>query len=45
MAAQTLIRWSQLGVWKRLLTIAQERGIALGMAFLDGSAIRTQKTW
>src|SRR5687768_16383933 len=37
-AAQTFIRWSQLGVWERLLERVQERG--LGMAFLDGTSIR-----
>jgi transposase len=43
MAAQTFIRWSRLGVWERLLTLAQERGVALGMAFLDGTAIRAHQ--
>ena len=42
-AAQTFIRWSRLGVWERLLAMAQERGIALGMAFLDGTAIRAHQ--
>ena len=41
-AAQTFIRWSHLGVWERLLDLAQERGVALGMAFLDGTSIRAQ---
>jgi transposase len=27
MAAQTFIRWSRLGVWERLLRMAQERGV------------------
>lgn len=40
MAAQTSIRWSRLGVWERVLAVAQERGIELGMAFLDGTSIR-----
>jgi transposase len=40
MAAQTFIRWSRLGVWERLLDLAQARGVALGMAFLDGTSIR-----
>ena len=40
MAAQTFIRWSKLGVWERLLGLAQERGVALGMVFLDGTSIR-----
>ncbi len=41
-AAQTFIRWSRLGVWERLLTLAQERGIQLSMTFLDGTNIRAQ---
>ena len=40
MAAQTFIRWARLSVWERLLELAQERGVALGMVFLDGSSIR-----
>src|SRR5512145_134080 len=41
MAAQTFIRWSHLGVWDRLLDVAQARGgVQLGMAFLDGTSIR-----
>ncbi len=43
MAAQTFIRWSRLGVWERLLGMAQERGVALGMAFLDGTSIRAHQ--
>ena len=39
-AAQLFIRWAQLGVWERLLDLAQRRGVALGMAFLDGTSIR-----
>ena len=39
-AAQTFIRWARLGVWDRLLDAAQERGVQLGMAFLDGTSIR-----
>src|SRR5215217_9580905 len=39
-AAQTFIRWSHLGVWERLLERVQERGVELGMAFLDGTSIR-----
>jgi transposase len=42
-AAQTFIRWARLGVWERLLGRAQERGIELGMAFLDGTSIRAQQ--
>ena len=40
MAAQTFIRWSHLGVWERLLDLAQRRGVALGMTFLDCTNIR-----
>ncbi len=40
MAAQTFIRWARLGGWERMLAMAQERGVALGMAFLDGTTIR-----
>ena len=44
MAAQTFIRWARLGVWERLLATAQaRRGVELGMAFLDGTAIRAHK--
>ena len=39
-AAQLFIRWAKLGVWERLLEQAQGRGIALGMAFLDGTNVR-----
>ena len=39
-AAQLFIRWSKLGVWSRLLEVCQERGVSLGMAFLDGTVIR-----
>jgi transposase len=43
MAAQTFIRWSRLGVWERLLAMAQARGIELGMVFLDGTSIRAHQ--
>jgi transposase len=43
MAAQTFIRWARLGVWKRLLARAQADGVALGMAFLDGTNIRAHQ--
>src|SRR5918997_1139665 len=43
MAAQTFSRWGRLGVWERLLEVAQERGVALGMAFLDGTTIRAHQ--
>lgn len=39
-AAQIFIRWARLGVWSRLLTMAQARRVELGMAFLDGTSIR-----
>src|SRR3954464_4388161 len=37
-AAQIFIRWALLGVWERLLLLAQERGVQLGMTFLDGTS-------
>ena len=43
MAAQTFIRWSRPGVWERMLATAQERGVELGMAFLDGTSIRAHQ--
>ena len=42
LAAQTFIRWSRLGVWERPLARAQERGVSLGMAFLDGTTVRAR---
>ena len=42
-AAQTFIRWARLGVWERLLGLAQERGVELGMTFLDGTSIRAHQ--
>jgi transposase len=39
-AAQMFIRWARLGVWDRLLLLAQEEGVQLGMTFLDGTSIR-----
>ena len=39
-AAQTFLRWARLGVWEKLLLLAQERGVQLGMTFLDGTSIR-----
>jgi transposase len=44
MAAQTFIRWARLGVWERLLMLVQERGVQLGMTFLDGTSIRAHQT-
>ena len=43
MAAQTFIRWARLGVWERLLGLAQERGVQLGMTFLDGTNVRAHQ--
>jgi transposase len=43
MAARTFIRWSRLGVWERLLALVQERGVELGMTFLDGTSIRAHQ--
>jgi transposase len=43
MAAQTFIRWSRLGVWERMLAMAQEQRVELGMAFLDGTSIRAHQ--
>lgn len=40
LAAQVFIRWSRLGVWKRLLALVQGRGVLLGLAFLDGTNVR-----
>ncbi len=42
-AAQTFIRWAHLGVWERLLSLVQERGVKLGMAFLDGTSVRAHQ--
>src|SRR4051812_43747349 len=42
-AAQTFIRWAHLGVWERLLRLAQEAGVQLGMTFLDGTSIRAHQ--
>ena len=42
-AAQTFLRWARLGVWERLLLLAQERGVQRGMTFLDGTSIRAHQ--
>ncbi len=42
-AAQTVIRWARLGMWERLLALVQERGVQLGMTFLDGPSIRAHQ--
>jgi transposase len=39
-AAQLFIRWAKKGVWERLLELAQQRDLSLGMTFLDGTNIR-----
>jgi transposase len=39
-AAQTFIRWARLGALERLLGLAQERGVELGMTSLDGTNFR-----
>ena len=39
-AAQLFIRWTQLGVWERVLALAQQRGVQLGMTYLDGTSVR-----
>ena len=39
-AAQCFIRWARLGVWERLLALAQEKGVELGMVFVDGTSVR-----
>ncbi len=43
LAAQLFIRWAKRGVWERLLDIARRRGVALGMAFIDGTTIRAHQ--
>jgi transposase len=40
LAAQLFIRWAKQGVWERLLDLLQQRDIALGMSFIDGTNIR-----
>ena len=42
-AAQTFIRWAWPGVWERLLALVQERGVQLGMTFLDGTNMRAHQ--
>ena len=43
MAAQTFIRWARLGVWERLLSLVQQRGVQFGMTFLDGTNVRAHQ--
>lgn len=40
LAAQLFIRWSKQDVWTRQLTLAQQRCVALGRTFIDGTTIR-----
>jgi transposase len=42
-AAQIFIRWSRAGVWERLLGLVQERGVQLGIVFLDGTNMRAHQ--
>jgi transposase len=42
-AAQIFIRWSRAGVWDRLLGLVQERGVQLGIVFLDGTNVRAHQ--
>jgi transposase len=42
-AAQTFIHWARLGVWEPLLGLSQEKGVPLGMTFLDGTSIRAHQ--
>jgi transposase len=42
-AAQIFIRWAKAGVWDRLLSLVQERGVQLGMVFLDGTNVRAHQ--
>jgi transposase len=42
-AAQVFIRWARAGVWERLLSLVQERGVQLGMVFLDGTSVRAHQ--
>ena len=40
-AAQLFIRWAKAGVWERLFhLVQQQKGLSLGMTFLDGTVIR-----
>jgi transposase len=42
-AAQIFIRWARAGVWERLLSLVQERGIKLGIVLLDGTSVRAHQ--
>ena len=43
-AAPLFIRWAKRGVWERVLELVQQRALALGMSFLDGTTIRAHAT-
>ena len=43
MAAQTFIRWARLGVWEKLPALVQDKGLKLGMTFLDGTNFRAHQ--
>ena len=36
-------RWAHLGVWEHLLDLVKQRGVALGMTFLNGTNIRAHQ--
>jgi hypothetical protein len=40
LATQLFIRWAKQGVSGRLLELVRQRGVALGMTFIDGTNIR-----
>jgi len=42
-AAQIVIRWARAGVWERLLSLVQERGVQLGMVFLAATSVRAHQ--
>ena len=42
-AAQIFFRWAKAGVWKRLLSLVQQRRIQLGMVLLDGTSVRAHQ--
>ena len=42
LAAQLFIGWAKRGVWERLFELVQQRGIALGMGFIEGTIIGAQ---
>ena len=41
--ARIFIRLSRAGVWERLHRFVQERGVQLGMVFLDGTNIHAHQ--